>query len=66
MFSKAVCFFIFHYTQNLFIPITKTAHYISVYKAVLTVFMLYDYDKNIDIILKDLKSSAYFTFNVLV
>jgi len=32
--------------------ITKTAHYVLVYKAVLTVFMLYDYDKNIDIILK--------------
>jgi len=31
--------------------ITKTAQYVSVYKAVLTVFMLYDYDKNIDIIL---------------
>jgi hypothetical protein len=30
------------------ISITKTAHYLSVYKAVLTVFMLYDYDKNID------------------
>jgi len=33
------------------ISITKTAHYVLVYKAVLTVFMLYDYDKNIDIIL---------------
>jgi len=29
---------------------TKTAQYVSVYKAVLTVFMLYDYDQNIDII----------------
>jgi len=32
------------------ILITKTAQYVSVYKAVLTVFMLYDYDQNIDII----------------
>ncbi len=32
------------------ISTTKTAQYVSVYKAVLTVFMLYDYDKNIDII----------------
>lgn len=31
---------------------TKTAHYISVYKAVLTVFMLYVYAQNIDTILK--------------
>jgi len=43
-------FFIFYDTQKLFIPITKTAHYVSVYKAVLTVFMIYDYDQNIDII----------------
>ncbi|GAB1774007.1 hypothetical protein PMEGAPR185_50140 [Priestia megaterium] len=36
------------YINYLIIFTTKTAHYLSVYKAVLTVFMLYDYDKNID------------------
>ncbi len=34
------------------IDTTKTAHYVLVYKAVLTVFMLYVYDQNIDTILK--------------
>ena len=41
------------------ILITKTAQYVSVYKAVLTVFMLYDYDKNIDIILTLHKQYSY-------
>lgn len=31
---------------------TKTAHYVSVYEAVLTIFMLYVYAQNIDTILK--------------
>ena len=35
------------------ISITKTAQYVSVYKAVLTIFMLYVYDKNIDNILEN-------------
>jgi|APAga8741243907_1050103.scaffolds.fasta_scaffold16220_3 hypothetical protein len=38
--------------EFLIIFTTKTAHYVSVYKAVLTVFMLYVYDQNIDTILK--------------
>ncbi len=38
--------------ENSSILRTKTAHYVSVYKAVLTVFMLYVYDQNIDTILK--------------
>jgi len=44
---------IFSTSRNfLIIFTTKTAHYVSVYKAVLTLFMLYVYDQNIDTILK--------------